>query len=445
MVEHQAADREFVVREAKEQDVKFIRLWFSDILGNLKGLAIKADDLADAMEHGVGFDGSAIEGFARSYENDMRAFPDPSTFSVLPWRPRHNAVARMFCDIRRPGGEPFRGDPRHVLKRNLNKLADMGYTYNAGVELEFFYLKSSEKPEILDRDGYFDQLSSQPASELRRDTVLNLEEMGIPVKYSHHEAAHSQHEIDLQYTDALTMADSVMTARLLIKELAQLQGVYASFMPKPISSSNGSGMHVHQSLFRGEENAFFDPDDEHYLSMDGKRFIAGLLQHAPEITLVTNQWVNSYKRLVAGFEAPVFVSWSHVNRSDLVRVPSYKPGYDSSIRVEYRAPDPACNPYLALSVMLAAGMKGIENEYSPPAPVVGSVFEMSPQRRQALNIKTLPSSLGEAIALAEQSELLPEVLGDHLFTSLIRNKEIEWEEYRSIITDYEISRYLPAL
>ena len=445
MVEHQAADREFVVREAKEQDVKFIRLWFSDILGNLKGFAIKADDLADAMEHGVGFDGSAIEGFARSYENDMRAFPDPSTFSVLPWRPRHNAVARMFCDIRRPGGEPFRGDPRHVLKRNLNKLADMGYTYNAGVELEFFYLKSSEKPEILDRDGYFDQLSSQPASELRRDTVLNLEEMGIPVKYSHHEAAHSQHEIDLQYTDALTMADSVMTARLLIKELAQLQGVYASFMPKPISSSNGSGMHVHQSLFRGEENAFFDPDDEHYLSMDGKRFIAGLLQHAPEITLVTNQWVNSYKRLVAGFEAPVFVSRSHVNRSDLVRVPSYKPGYDSSIRVEYRAPDPACNPYLALSVMLAAGMKGIENEYAPPAPVVGSVFEMSPQRRQALNIKTLPSSLGEAIALAEQSELLPEVLGDHLFTSLIRNKEIEWEEYRSIITDYEIARYLPAL
>ena len=257
MVEHQAADREFVVREAEEQDVKFIRLWFSDILGNLKGFAIKADDLADAMEHGVGFDGSAIEGFARSYENDMRAFPDPSTFSVLPWRPRHNAVARMFCDIRRPGGEPFRGDPRHVLKRNLNKLADMGYTYNAGVELEFFYLKSSEKPEILDRDGYFDQLSSQPASELRRDTVLNLEEMGIPVKYSHHEAAHSQHEIDLQYTDALTMADSVMTARLLIKELAQLQGVYASFMPKPISSSNGSGMHVHQSLFRGRGKCLF--------------------------------------------------------------------------------------------------------------------------------------------------------------------------------------------
>ena len=334
MVEHQAADREFVVREAKEQDVKFIRLWFSDILGNLKGFAIKADDLADAMEHGVGFDGSAIEGFARSYENDMRAFPDPSTFSILPWRPRHNAVARMFCDIRRPGGESFRGDPRHVLKRNLNKLADMGYTYNAGVELEFFYLKSSEKPEILDRDGYFDQLSSQPATELRRDTVLNLEEMGIPVKYSHHEAAHSQHEIDLQYTDALTMADSVITARLLIKELAQLQGVYASFMPKPISSCNGSGMHVHQSLLRGEENAFFDPDDEHYLSLDGKRFIAGLIQHAPEITLVTNQWVNSYKRLVAGFEAPVFVTNQWVNSYKRLVAASY-PGPTSTVRTWY--------------------------------------------------------------------------------------------------------------
>ncbi len=445
MVNQEAPTREYVLEEARRQDVKFIRLWFSDILGNLKGFAIKASDLADAMQHGVGFDGSAIEGFARSFENDMRAFPDPGTFAVLPWRPRENAVARMFCDIRRPGGESFRGDPRHILKLNLNKLAGLGYTYNAGVELEFFYMKSSDSPEILDRDGYFDQLSSHPATDLRRDTVLNLEEMGISVKYSHHEAAESQHEIDLEYTDALSMADNVMTARLLIKELAQLQGVYASFMPKPLSSSNGSGMHIHQSLFQGSQNAFFDPDDEHCLSLTGRRFIAGLIQHAPEITLVTNQWVNSYKRLVAGYEAPVFVSWSHVNRSDLIRVPSYKPGFDSSVRVEYRAPDPACNPYLALSVMLAAGIKGIQEEYSPPPPVVGNVFEMSAQRRRALSIQTLPSSLGEAIALAERSELLQEVLGDHLFTSLIRNKEIEWEDYRSIITDYEIKRYLPSL
>ena len=440
-----AFTREYVLEEATRQDVKFIRLWFSDILGRLKGFAIKAADLADAMEHGVGFDGSAIEGFARSFENDMRAFPDPSTFSILPWRPRENAVAKMFCDIRRPGGEPFRGDPRHILKLNLNKLADLGFTYNAGVELEFFYMQNSKTPDILDSDGYFDQLSSHPASDLRRDTVLNLEEMGISVKYSHHEAAESQHEIDLEYTGALDMADNVMTARLLIKELAQLRGVYASFMPKPLSSSNGSGMHIHQSLFRDDQNAFFDPDDEHYLSITGRRFIAGLVQHAPEITLVTNQWVNSYKRLVPGYEAPVFVSWSHVNRSDLIRVPSYKPGFDSSVRVEYRAPDPACNPYLALSVMLAAGVKGIQEEYAPPPPVVGNVFEMSAQRRRSLNIQSLPSSLGEAIALAERSELLQDVLGDHLFTSLIRNKEIEWEEYRSIITDYEIKRYLPAL
>ena len=306
-------------------------------------------------------------------------------------------------------------------------------------------MQSSKTPDILDSDGYFDQLSSHPASDLRRDTVLNLEEMGISVKYSHHEAAESQHEIDLEYTGALDMADNVMTARLLIKELAQLRGVYASFMPKPLSSSNGSGMHIHQSLFRGDQNAFFDPDDEHYLSITGRRFIAGLVQHAPEITLVTNQWVNSYKRLVPGYEAPVFVSWSHFNRSDLIRVPSYKPGFDSSVRIEYRAPDPACNPYLALSVMLAAGMKGIQEEYAPPPPVVGNVFEMSAQRPRSLNIQSLPSSLGEAIALAERSELLQEVLGDHLFTSLIRNKEIEWEEYRSIITDYEIKRYLPSL
>jgi glutamine synthetase len=439
------AGREYVLRSARDNDVKFIRLWFTDILGNLKGFALNVDDLEDAIERGVGFDGSAIEGYARSDESDMRAFPDPSTFALLPWRPRQNAVARMFCDIYTPRAEPFMSDPRQVLKRNLERLAQLGYIYYVGPELEFFYLKSPEEPEPLDRYGYFDQLSSSISSDLRRDTVLNLSELGIPVKYSHHEAAPSQHEIDLQYTDALSMADNVMTARLLIKELAQLQGVYASFMPKPISSSNGSGMHIHQSLFTGSKNAFFDGDDEHYLSVTGRRFIAGLIRHAPEITLVTNQWVNSYKRLVAGYEAPVFVSWSHVNRSDLVRVPSYKPGYETSIRVEYRAPDPACNPYLALSVMLAAGMKGIEEEYAPPPPVVGNVFEMSPQRRQSLGIRSLPSSLGEAITLAERSELLPEVLGDHLFTSLLRNKEIEWEEYRSIITDYEIARYLPDL
>ena len=445
MAEERTAEREFVLRSARENDVKFIRLWFTDILGNLKGFAITVEDLEDAIQQGVGFDGASIEGFARINESDMRAFPDPTTFTPLPWRPRQNAVARMFCDIRTPRGEPFVGDPRFALKRNLERLAQQGYTYYVGPELEFFYLRDASSPEPLDHSGYFDQISSQPAGDLRRDTVLNLGEMGIPVKYSHHEAAHSQHEIDLQYTDALTMADSVMTAKLVIKELAQLRGVYASFMPKPLSGMNGSGMHTHQSLFKGNQNAFFDPDDEHHLSVTGKRFIAGLLRHAPEITLVTNQWVNSYKRLIPGYEAPVHISWAHVNRSDLVRVPAYKPGYESSVRVEYRAPDPACNSYLAFSAMLAAGLKGIEEEYPVPPPVEGNVFDMSAEERQARGIRTLPGSLGEAIALAEGSDLLRETLGEHIFDSFIRNKKMEWEEYRATVTDYEISRYLPML
>jgi glutamine synthetase len=445
MPNDRAAEREFVLRSAQENDVKFIRLWFTDILGNLKGFAITVDDLEDAIEQGVGFDGSSIEGFARIDESDMRAFPDPTTFALLPWRPRQNAVARMFCDIRTPGSEPFIGDPRNALKRNLQRLAQSGFTYYVGPELEYFYFRDANAPEPLDHTGYFDQLSGQPASDLRRDTVLNLAEMGIPVKYSHHEVAHSQHEIDLQYTDALTMADNVMTAKLVIKELAQLRGAYASFMPKPISGANGSGMHTHQSLFRGNHNAFFDPDEEHHLSLIGNRFIAGLIHHAPEITLVTNQWVNSYKRLVPGFEAPMYVSWAHTNRSDLVRVPAYKPGYESSVRIEYRAPDPACNPYLAFSAMLMAGLKGIEEEYPVPPPVEGNVFAMLPEERRARGIKSLPASLGEAISLAQESRLLHEALGEHILNSFIQNKKMEWEEYRATVTDYEVSRYLPIL
>ncbi len=439
------AERDFVIRNARENDVKFVRLWFSDILGNLKGFAINVEDLEDAIEQGVGFDGAVIEGFARSNESDMRAFPDPSTFQLLPWRPRQNAVARMFCDIRTPRGDPFVGDPRFVLKRNLERLSRLGFTYYVGPELEFFYLKNADTPEPLDDSGYFDQLSGPSSADLRRDTVLNLAEMGIPVKYSHHEAARGQHEIDLQYTDALTMADSVMTAKLVVKELALLQGAYASFMPKPITGMNGSGMHTHQSLFQGNRNAFHDEDDEHHLSLTGKRFIAGLVRHAPEITLVTNQWVNSYKRLVPGFEAPVYISWAHINRSDLIRVPAYKPGYESSVRVEYRAPDPACNPYLAFSAMLAAGLKGIEEEYPVPPPVEGNVFAMSAEERESRNIKTLPSSLGSAIAVAEDSDLLREALGEYTLNSFIRNKKIEWEEYRATVTDYEVSRYLSVL
>ena len=439
------SERDYVLRSARDNDVKFVRLWFIDILGKLKGFALNVDDLEDAIERGVGFDGSAIEGFARIDESDMRAFPDSTTFALLPWRPRQNAVARMFCDIYLPNGEPFVGDPRYVLKRNLERLGQLGYVYYVGPELEYFYLKDAHDPTPLDQYGYYDQLSSQPSSELRRDTVLNLAEMGIPIKYSHHEAAPGQQEIDLQYTDALTMADNVMTAKLVIKELAQLQGAYASFMPKPITGLNGSGMHLHQSLFKGDQNVFYDLEADHHLSIIGKRFLAGLLRHAPEISLVTNQWVNSYKRLVPGYEAPVYISWAHLNRSDLVRVPAYKPGYQSSMRVEYRAPDPACNPYLAFSVLLAAGLKGVEEEYPVPPPVEGNVYAMSTEELEAKGINSLPSTLGEAIALAEGSELLRKALGEHIFFSLIRNKKIEWEQYRATVTDFEISHYLPTL
>ncbi|MBM3941510.1 MAG: glutamine synthetase [SAR202 cluster bacterium] len=445
MLGDRAAASEYVIRSARENDVKFVRLWFTDILGNLKGFAISVEDLEDAIYRGVGFDGASIEGFARRLESDMRAFPDPSTFALLPWRPRQNAVARMFCDICTPDGKPFGGDPRHALKRNLEALSQLGFTYYVGPEVEFFYLQNSQTPAPLDHDGYFDQLSSHPSGDLRRDTVLNLAEMGIPVKYSHHEAAHSQHEIDLQYTDALTMADNLMTAKLAIKELAQLQGAYASFMPKPFAGANGSGMHTHQSLFRGNQNAFYDPDDEHHLSLLARRYISGLIRHAPEITLVTNQWVNSYKRLVPGYEAPVYVSWAYVNRADLIRVPAFKPGYESSVRIEYRAPDPACNPYLAFSVMLAAGLKGITEEYPLFPPTEGNVFAMSPDERATRGIKSLPATLGEALALAEGSAMLREALGDHIFQSVIQNKTIEWGQYRAAVTDYEISRYLPIL
>ena len=445
MTAERSAEKEYVLRVARDNDVKFVRLWFTDILGKLKGFALNVDDLEDAIERGVGFDGSAIEGYARVDESDMRAWPDPTTFALLPWRPRQNAVARMFCDIQTPAGEPFAGDPRQVLKRNLEHLARLGYTYYVGPELEFFYFKDNQTTEPLDTYGYYDQLSSQPTADLRRNTVLNLSELGIPVKYSHHEGAPGQHEIDLQYSDALTMADSVMTAKLVIKELAQLSGAYASFMPKPITGINGSGMHVHQSLFRGDENAFYDLEDQQHLSLTGKQFIAGLIRHASEISLVTNQWVNSYKRLVPGFEAPVYVSWDHHNRSDLIRVPAYKPGYDSSIRVEYRAPDPACNPYLTFSMLLAAGLKGIEEEYPVPPPLEGNIFSMSSQELEARGIARLPGTLGEAISLAEKSELVRQSLGDPTFSSLIRNKKIEWDQYRATVTDYEVRNYLPQL
>ncbi len=443
--------KEYVLKMAKEHDVKFIRLWFTDILGTLKSFAITVEELEGALEEGMGFDGSSIEGFARIDESDMMAIPDPDTFQLLPWRPReHHAVARMFCDIVKPwaktsGSEPFAGDPRYVLKKNLKRAADMGYTFYVGPELEYFYFQDSEGTEPLDTGGYFDMIPLDAATDLRRDTVLTLEEMGIGVEYSHHEVAASQHEIDMRYTDALTMADNVMTYRLVVKQIALTRGVYATFMPKPVFGINGSGMHVHQSLFKGDRNAFFDKDDGYYLSQIAKGYIAGLLKHAPEITCITNQWVNSYKRLIPGYEAPVYLSWARRNRADLIRVPEYKPGKENATRVEFRSPDPACNPYLAFSVMLAAGLEGIEKGYKIPKPVEENVYEMSEKERQAKGIETLPASLWEAIQLTEKSELVRKALGDHVFDAFIENKKIEWDQYRTQVTDYELKRYLPIL
>jgi glutamine synthetase len=436
----------YVLKMAKEHDVKFIRFWFTDILGMLKSFAITVEELEEAMEEGMGFDGSSIEGFARIDESDMVALPDPDTFRLLPWRPReHRAVARMFCDVLRPGGEPFEGDPRYVLKQNLKRAADLGYTFYVGPELEYFYFKNSEDPEQLDFGGYFDLIPLDMATDLRRETVLALEELGIGVEYSHHEVAGSQHEIDMRYTDALTMADNVMTYRMTVKQIAIQNGVYATFMPKPIFGINGSGMHVHQSLFKGEKNAFFDKDDEYHLTKVAKSYIAGLLKHAPEITAVTNQWVNSYKRMVPGFEAPVYQSWARRNRADLVRVPEYKPGKEKATRIEFRSPDPACNPYLAFSVMLAAGLEGIEKGYEVPEPVEENVYEMTEEERQERGIGILPDSLLEAIQLAEKSELVRKALGEHVFEAFIQNKKIEWGQYRAQVTEYELKKYLPIL
>jgi glutamine synthetase len=435
----------FVLNTARENDVRFIRLWFPDILGELKGFAITVAELETALLQGMSFDGSSIEGFARIDESDMVAFPDPSTFRILPWRPRENAVARMFCDIQTPEGKPFEGDPRHVLRRNLKRATDMGFTFYVGPELEYFYFKNSSFPEPLDTGGYFDQTPLDIPTDLRRDTVLTLEEMGIPVEYSHHEVAPSQHEVDLRYTDAMTMASTVLTHRLVVKEVALRHGRYATFMPKPLDGVNGSGMHTHMSLFKDGHNAFYGDKDQDHLSSVAKHFIAGLMKHAREITAVTNQWVNSYKRLVPGYEAPVYISWARVNRSDLIRIPAYREGKESSVRIEYRAPDPACNPFLAFSVLLAAGLEGIEKEYLVPEPVEQNVYEMSYEERSARGIDTLPVSLWEAVQITEKSDLVRRALGNHVFESFIKNKKIEWENYHSRVSDYEIKRYLPLL
>lgn len=440
-----SSSHQHVIQACRDHDVKFIRLWFSDILGTLKSVAITIEELEHALEDGVTFDGGAIAGYARHGETDMIALPDPGTFQLLGWRPRSQAVARMFCDVVRPSGEPYEGDPRRVLKHVLAKAASNGYTAYVSPEIEYFYFKDAKHPEPLDTGGYFDLTAADSGSDLRRDTVLMLEDMGIGVALSHHEVAPSQHEMDLRYTDALTMADSVMTFRLIVKEVAMRSGVHATFMPKPLATENGSAMHLQFSLFRGEENAFFDAENPAVLSSDGRAFMAGLLRHAPEMMLLTNQWVNSYKRLVPGFEAPVYTSWSYTNNADLVRVPQHKPEMGMAARVEYRVPDSACNPYLAFAGVLAAGLRGIAEGYELPMPAERPAMEMTDAERAARNIVLLPNSLGEAIAAFEASSLMRETLGDAMCDSLIANKRHEWREYRAQVTPFELERYLPSL
>lgn len=435
-----------ILKLVKEHKVKFIRLWFTDVLGFLKGFAITPNELEGALDEGMGFDGSSIEGFARIEESDMIARPDPDTFAILPWRTGENfSVARMFCDIYEPSGKPFEGDPRFVLKRNLAAAKSKGFTYNVGPELEYFYFANSKSPEPLDQGGYFDLVPLDVAQDLRRDTILTMQALGIAVEYSHHEVAMSQHEIDLRYTDALTMADNVMAYRLVVKEIARKHGVYATFMPKPIFGINGSGMHVHQSLFKGERNAFFEAKDKFHLSSVGKSFTAGLLKHAPEITSITSQWVNSYKRLIPGYEAPVYICWAQMNRSALIRIPMYKPGKEKATRIEYRSPDPACNPYLAFSVMLASGLEGIEKNYKLAEPSNDNIYHMSEDERRLSGIKSLPEDLLEAVRITENSKLVKESLGEKVFEFFIRNKKMEWDEYKAQVTEYEVNKYLPIL
>ena len=440
--------QEYVLRTVEERAIRFVQLWFTDVLGTAKTLSITPAELENALEEGMIFDGSAIDGFSRVQESDVLARPDPMTFQLLPWDPGDAPVARVFCDISNLDGTPFEGCPRHALRRTLDRAREQGFTFFAAPEIEYFYFADadpSHAPITLDSGSYFELTTSDVPTDLRKRSVLTLEEMGIPVEHTQHEDAPSQHEIDLRYTDALTMADNVMTVRLVVKETAQRGGVHASFMPKPLAGVQGSGMHTHLSLFEGDANAFCDKDDPYGLSEIAKRFMAGLLMHAHEITAVTNQWVNSYKRLVIGYEAPIHVSWARNNRAALLRVPVVKRNKLESTRVEYRAPDSACNPYLAFAVILAAGLKGVEEGYELPREAATNLFTMTPEELAAEQIGTLPSSLNDAVAVMERSELVAETLGEHVFEWFIRNKRAEWAAYKTHVSQFELDRYLPLL
>ncbi|MFW5836380.1 MAG: glutamine synthetase family protein [Desulfovibrionaceae bacterium] len=434
-----------VLKAVRDYNVSFLQFWFVDILGTLKSFQITPKELEASFEEGMGFDGSSILGFARIDESDMVAIPDPTTFQLAAWRPSDRPVARMFCDVTTPDGSPYEADSRFVLKRVLSRAAEKGYTFYAGPELEFFIFANSKEPQVLDYGGYFDAPPLDLGNDIRRDIIFSLEKMGIQVEYSHHEVAPGQHEIDLRYAEGLAMADIAMTYRVVVKEAARKHGCYASFMPKPIFGENGSGMHCHQSLFKNGKNVFFDASDEYHLSAEGKSYIAGILRHAKEFLCVTNQWVNSYKRLVPGYEAPVYTAWARRNRSALVRVPMYKPGKEAATRMELRCPDPAANPYLTFAVMLAAGLKGIEEGYELEAPVEENIFDMTPQILKERGIECLPGDLHAAAECMYNSELVKETLGAHIHQKLYENKIAEWDNYRTQVTQYELDTYLPLL
>ena len=435
-------DPDEVLRRVRDEKIPFVRFWFTDILGQIKSFAIPSEELEGVFQKGKGFDGSSIDGFNEIHESDMNAMPDPSTFAVLPWRKEH-AVGRMYCDILNPDGSPYEGDPRYVMRRALGRMEELGFdTFNLGPEAEFFLFRDDKGTEVLDKGGYFDLTTLDVASDFRRDVFFMLKELGIPVEYQHHEVGPSQHEIDMRFADGLTMCDHVMTYKVTVKEVAMAHGYYATFMPKPLFGENGSGMHTHMSLFKGGQNAFFDGDDQWHLSEEAKQFIAGLLVHAREISALFAPLVNSYKRLVPGYEAPVYLAWSQRNRSALVRVPMYEPGEEKATRAELRCPDPSCNPYLAFAAMLHAGLEGIERGYELPPPMERNLYDMSDAEREENIIGSLPKSLGEAIEEMENSSLVRKALGDHVFENYIALKKAEWDDYRVQVTPWEFDRYL---
>jgi glutamine synthetase len=440
------AARKAVLEQIEKEGVEYVLFWFTDIEGHLKSFAITPAEVGEALDDGMGFDGSSITGFNAIEESDMVAIPDPSTFRMLPRRGSESNVARMICDVVKPDGEPYEGDPRYVLRRALERMQSLGFdTFNIGPELEYFLFRNNQGTETLDEGGYFAMTALDAATELRNETIRALESVGIAIEYHHHEVAPSQHEIDMRYASALDMADQTVTYRLIVKEVAAKNGVYATFMPKPLFGENGSGMHTHMSLFSDGRNRFFDGDDPHHLSDVGKQFIAGLLRHARELSAVFAQWVNSYKRLVPGYEAPVYVAWSQRNRSALIRIPLYKPGSEQATRAEIRCPDPACNPYLTFAALLHAGLEGIEKGYELEAPMDSNLYHLTAEQRRERGIVSLPETLGEAIDEFSRSELMRRAFGDHIFDNYVKLKRTEWDEYRVQLTQWELDRYLTVL